>query len=42
MKLHRAEAFKLPMTATLPNPPDWKVKQVEQFLRKSPVGEMLD
>ena len=26
----------------LPNPPVWTIKQVENFLKKSPVGEMLD
>ena len=38
----RSRVFKLPTPITLPNPPDWTVSQVDGFLNKSSVGDMLD
>ena len=38
----RSSVFKLPTPITLPNPPDWTVSQVDGFLNKSSVGDMLD
>ena len=38
----RSGVFKLPTPTTLPNPPDWTVRQVDRFLKESQVGNMLD
>jgi len=38
----RSSVFKLPTPATLPNPPEWTIHQVNKFLRETLVGEMLD
>ena len=38
----RSGVFKLPTPTTLPNPPDWTVRQVDRFLKKSQVGNILD
>ena len=42
MEIYRMGAFQLPTPSTLPNPPDWEVRQIEIFLKESPVGNMLD
>ena len=39
---YRSRIFNLPAPATLPNPPDWTISQVNKFLMESPVGDMLD
>ena len=38
----RSGVFKLPTPTTLPNPPDWTVRQIDRFLKESQVGNMLD
>ena len=40
MQTYRSEVFKLP--TTLPNPPDWKITQLENFFKISPIGVMLE
>ena len=40
MQTYRSEVFKLP--TTLPNPPDWKITQLEIFFKISPIGVMLE
>ena len=42
MQSLRSGVFKLPTPTTLPNPPEWTVSQVDRFLNKSSVGDMLD
>ena len=40
MQSYRTEIFHT--LNNLPNPPVWTIQQVEDFLKKSPVGNMLD
>ena len=42
MQIYRMGAFQLPIPSILCNPPNWKVSQVNKFLKESPVGKMLD
>ncbi len=42
MQSLRSRVFKLPTATSLPDPPDWKVSQVDRFRNESPVGDMLD